>query len=48
MADVVLKVDKVDVEGSPNVVVVVVNIWVDEDVEIVGNVAFLDGKIILS
>ena len=36
MANVVLKVDKVDVEGSPNVVVVVVvNIWVDAGVEIV-------------
>ncbi len=37
MANVVLKVDKIDVEGSPNgvVVVVVVNIWVDADVEIV-------------
>ena len=38
MANVVLKVDKIDVEGSPNVVVavvVVVNIWDDADVEIV-------------
>ena len=39
MANVVLKVDKIDVEGSPNVVlvvvVVVVDIWVDADVEIV-------------
>ena len=38
MANVVLKVDQIDVEGLPNVVVVVVvvvNIWVDADVEIV-------------
>ena len=35
MANVVLKDDNIDVEGSPNVVVVVVNIWVDSGVEIV-------------
>ena len=37
MANVVLKVDQIDVEGLPNVVVVVVvvNIWVAAEVEIV-------------